>query len=144
MKDKQESGSHDLLEAHRELMVHLHALQEALAPAEKIDMPRLQSQLQTVQTEVKEHFQFEEQGGYLAVVLERKPQLKRTVEELRQEHDRLAGSLQELVRHCQHAITIEPELVAEIQGWMHRLRDHEARENKLVQETFNLETGAGD
>ncbi len=136
--------THDLLQVHRELMGHLKKLNAVVAGNDNLELPQLKAELEEVRAEVLEHFEFEEDGGYMAMVLSRKPQMKRTVDHLLEEHGQLSQNLEDILDSCNSADSVTQELTEKIHSWMDLLRHHESQENKLVQETFNIDTGTGD
>lgn len=131
----------NLLEAHRELGRHLSNL-DALLEASGQDRSRLVEEIEQVRRHVFSHFDFEEAGGYLSEVVERDPNRQPLVESLQQQHDELRQSLDELLAATAE-LTLQ-ELKSAIRSWIQHLLSHEARENRLVIETFDFDVGPGD
>lgn len=115
-------------------------------PAEGLaeHLPRL---LEEALRHCRQHMEYEEREGYLSGVMDRLPNLAGTLELLREEHaellDELAARLAE-ARAAATDRTMAATVVPRVRKWLERIRDHEIRENTLVQETFNRDTGAGD
>ena len=86
----------------------------------------------------------EEQNGYMDAMRKREPRLERTIEQLAAEHGQLKQSLDALVREAGAATSLSGTLQNEIREWVERVRQHEIRENDLVQDAFNLDIGAED
>lgn len=97
--------------------------------------------------EVREHMEFEERDGYLAPVQERIPRMFEAIEQLRGEHAALQSQLAKILTDA----TVRPgvyefreEVSPQLQHWLESMRNHERRENQLVQEAFNTDISAGD
>jgi hypothetical protein len=91
-----------------------------------------------------EHFRFEEQNGYMDVVREREPRLERTIQQLAEEHGQLTRSLDALIKEAGKATSLGDALREAILSWIECVRQHEARENDLVQDAFDLDIGVED
>jgi hypothetical protein len=102
------------------------------------------SRLERTQAHITEHFRFEEQNGYMAIVLQREPNLARTVEQLRGEHHQLALKLEGLLERMRTGQPLEGTIRDQVRSWVESVRQHEARENSLVQYAFNVDFGAED
>jgi hypothetical protein len=89
-------------------------------------------------------FRLEEQGGYMQVVRERQPRLERAVRDLRDDHSLLSIGLQEAIRVATAAATVDDQVRQSVVGWVQAMREHEARENQLIEEAFDLDFGPGD
>ena len=137
-----ESPARSLRQAHASLLEDLRKLEDA-AQASGAKPEDLRACLLATQAHVTEHFRFEEQDGYFAAVRKRAPHAHRTIQELAEDHRRLAGALQGLIQESTAPIVAEP-LRKRIAEWVLWVRDHEARENKLVQEVFNRDFEAED
>jgi hypothetical protein len=94
--------------------------------------------------QLSNHFRLEEENGYMAWVLEREPHLERTVEHLHDEHRSLADTLDRLIREASTKNTLDESLREQARAWLEQVRQHEARENRLVQDFFNLDIDAED
>jgi hypothetical protein len=128
---------------HAALLEELYELEEAArSPAAGPGV--LGARLAKARTHLATHFRFEEEDGYMDVVLQREPQRGRAVEELRQEHRRLAESLDALISEAGPAGQPAEAFRAKVRAWVGSVRDHESRENALVQAVFNLDVGAED
>jgi hypothetical protein len=80
----------------------------------------------------------------MQAVLDRAPHRKRQVEQLLAEHGEMGKLLAALTQESRTAPTVDDGLRGKVQAWVGRVRAHEAQENRLVQETFNLEIDAED
>ena len=103
--------------------------------------------LQQLNEHAVKHFAHEEEGGYFQEAIAAAPRLANRAEQLEQQHPALAAALAGLLaqaeegdgsEQCWQALTYRFEDLAQ------RLRQHEANENKLVQEAFNTDIGAED
>jgi hypothetical protein len=133
-----------LCRAHVALLEDLRKLEEAARPASGESLTELRARLGATQAHVTEHFRFEEQNGYLDAVRKREPRLERAIQQLAEEHRALAESLEVLIKQARAATTLDDPFREAIRRWVERVREHEARENDLVQDAFNLDIGAED
>jgi hypothetical protein len=95
----------------------------------------------------QQHMQYEERQGYLSGVMDRVPNVAETLETLRGEHAELLEELEARLAEARAAgsdRTMAATVVPRVRKWLERIRDHEIRENTLVQEAFNRDTGALD
>lgn len=100
--------------------------------------------LGVVQARMCEHFRLEEENGYMDTVRQRTPRLERAVQQLAEEHRVLGGLLGSLLGRARTATTVNPALGEEVRDWIRQVRQHELRENDLIQDAFTLDIGAGD
>lgn len=94
------------------------------------------------------HMALEEQGDYLAPVVERRPTLSGEVDLLNHEHGEMMQIAEEIHRTL-HALTPEDRLLARdccqrIESLLSYVRDHEHRENLLVLAVFTEDIGTTD
>jgi hypothetical protein len=105
-------------------------------------LPRMQAGLQEIRTELAHHFRKEEEGGCLEEAVARCPQLSVDVGHIEAEHRELLASLDDLIGRCRTlgATTAAQAQVldAEFRAVVHKLRAHEARENRVMQRGFNV------
>lgn len=103
--------------------------------------------LERVAFEVREHMEFEERDGYLAPVQERMPGLVGKIEQMRGEHVTLQTRLAQIlsdVRAQPGVYAFRVEMSPHIERWLDSMRDHERRENILVQDALNTDISACD
>jgi hypothetical protein len=100
--------------------------------------------LTELRAHVAQHFACEEEGGYMAVVLERRPESEHAVQQLLGQHRPMLALLDVFVREAEGAEKIDDDLRNRIAGWAELLRRHEAEENVLVEDAFNQDIGAED
>ncbi len=129
----------DLHRVHAALRHDLDRLPEALASPDKA-----RSFLTELRAHVVQHFRGEEDGGYMATVLERRPQSERVVRQLLAEHGPLLEGLDALVKEAGAAPQITADFRARVAAWADFLRRHEAEENVLVEDAFNQDIGQED
>jgi hypothetical protein len=91
-----------------------------------------------------QHFRCEEEGGYMATVLQRRPQSERAVRQLLAEHGPLLEGLDALLKEASTAEQIDDGFRARVGTWAALLRRHEAEENVLVEDAFNQDIGQDD
>jgi hypothetical protein len=133
-----------LKQSHRALFEELEGLVRA-ARATAEDRPaELVGPLEAARKEVLEHFCFEEENGYMALVLQIKPNLSRSVGQLHEEHGKLRESLEAVVGEVGASTALTGALRQKVLDWVDALRRHERSENVLVQDAFNLDLAAED
>ncbi len=117
------------------------------APVDVTRDRRLVILLELLTIEVREHREFEEEGGYLAPVMDLLPQRQNAVAQLQREHALLQAGLADALaclRTCVNGADFRDRIAPRLDQWLDRLHDHEQRENLLVQEAFNTDISAGD
>jgi hypothetical protein len=144
MKRPTTSPAADLAEAHRELLGNLRQLEQAAEALPDDDEGVLLARLEATRARLDDHFRFEEANGYMQAVLDRAPQLERKVQQLRHEHGELRQSLTALTRDAEGAQVASRRFRKGLKEWVGRLRDHEKRENLLVEDVFNCDLAAED
>lgn len=138
------SPAEDLAEAHRKLLGNLRQLEEAVEALPDADEGELMARLEATRAHLDDHFRFEECNGYMQAVLDRAPQLERKVQRLREEHGELRRSLTALAREAEEAQVASGRFRQDLKKWTTHLRDHEKRENLLVEDVFNCDVAAED
>jgi hypothetical protein len=135
-------GIEGLRQVHARLRRDLGEL-EAAAGAPAGEGPEdLGARLCRTRAHLAEHFRFEEENGYMSAVLLRDPNRARQIEQLLDEHRRLCAALESLVEEAGQAVT--EALRTKVPQWVASVRRHEEREDTLVQDVFNVDTGAED
>jgi hemerythrin-like domain-containing protein len=143
MKKTNRAPAATLAEAHRKLLEDLQNL-ERVAQASDADSTELSVCLKSIRTHLEEHFRLEEHNGYMQAVLDQAPQLERTVNQLRGEHDELRGSLAALLDGSRDMRSVKADFQQKVQKWIERVRNHESKENLLVEEAFNRDLATKD
>ncbi len=144
MKKLRTSLAEALSRTHAVLRDDLRKLKDAARLPGKQRPADMKALLVETRARVAEHFRFEEQNGYMDAVRKREPRLERTVLHLAEEHRQLAQALDALVQEAETAVGPDSGFDERIRAWVDRLRQHEARENELFQNAFNLDIGAED
>ena len=130
------------MRAHAALLNDLRELRAVLRT--RGDVTPLFLRLERLQAHLTRHFRCEERGGYLEEVRRREPQRKRVIEELLADHRRLSQGLADSLDEVRWASRLSDGLRGRIRHWVLAVRRHEARENRLVQDTFNRDLGPED
>lgn len=104
----------------------------------------LRDGLEATQAHIAEHFRLEEENGHLESVRQRDPRLGRSIDQLAEDHRQLTRGLDTLVGQARAAVQADEALCAGVRAWVRDLRQHEQRENALVQDAYNLDIGAED
>jgi hemerythrin-like domain-containing protein len=144
MGNSDRSVAEALGRAHVALLEDLRQLETATLPASGEGLAGLRARLDATRRHVTEHFRFEEQNGYMDAVRKREPRLERTIQQLAEEHHQLAQALEALIEESRAATSPEAALRDEIRRWVEHVRQHEARENDLVLDAFNVDLSAED
>ena len=92
-------------------------------------------------------FQLQDEGGYLAEVVEEFPNWSVQVDRLLQEREMLFSSLRQLRDRITQDIPfaeIAQRVRHDLRGWMTSFVAFQRHERRLVQTAFNLDVGVGD
>jgi len=144
MAKKETSVVESLSRAHRVLRKDLQKLEDSVQRTSDQGIPIVHAILDGTRTHILEHFRFEEQDGYMDKVRKREPRLQRAIDQLAGEHRQLAQALDTFIEDAKRASTLDPDLRERIREWVAAVRQHEAREDELVQDSFNLDVSAED
>jgi hypothetical protein len=144
MARKELSVSEALRHAHGVLMDDLDKLEEAVQPGSEVEIGDVHTRLRATRDAITEHFRFEEQNGYMDVVRNREPRLERAVQAMADEHRALAQTLDTLLEIARAATTVTEPFCEQVRAWTERIRNHEHRENGLVQDAFSTDISAED
>ena len=90
-----------------------------------------------------EHFTHEEDGGYMVAVVREHPHMENRIGNLQSDHRRLAGMLEAVIQQWNDEAR-RAQIKSTLDDFFAELRDHEQRENRLLQEAFCLDQGIGD
>lgn len=132
-----------LSRAHAALLKDLRKLKAFIASPNPEIMDLL-DRLDVTTTRMAEHFRLEEKDGYMESVRVRSPHLERAVDKLKCEHAELLITAKELLSDAQTAMRIDNGLRARVLDLIAAVRDHEERENILIEDVYNRETGLED
>ena len=144
MENKLHLVSEALGKAHAKLMSDLGDLDNLVRSARAGKAGELVQRLSVLKDHICEHFRFEEKNGYMDGVLQRAPQRKKTVDQLLQEHQQLVQALNALHDEVQSKSTVGEGDFFKLREWIEAVRQHEARENRLVEEVLNLDIAPED
>lgn len=104
--------------------------------------------LQDLRQKLSKHFEFEEQGGFMAEVTDAAPQLLNQVKELEIEHKRILSNLDSVLTDFKKSDVKDKlelqDIFNRISGIMTTLHQHEITENELMQSAFYREYGSPD
>ncbi len=126
------------------------AIIESETPAEQFSQWRhaLHQLLGDLANDLREHFNLEDEGGFMSAVLSRAPQKAPIVQRLQREHAEIARRLNkvvmdvEAVRHGNEASVLD--IRQQTTGVLSLLDAHEATEASLIQETYLQDEGGPD
>ena len=134
----------DLLKVHKVLEAELEKLDKTVSPAAQTALTDLYTCLDKIHSHLLHHFQFEDEGGYMADVVSMAPQKNRLVEDLHAEHKVLGEEIGHLVDQAKVVEGSLDALRQKITAWVAKVEAHEHQENTLVQEAYNLDIGNKD
>jgi len=99
-------------------------------------------------TQLRKHMEMEEYGGFMKHVRERRPTLTHEVEALQRQHRQMLHKCVNIESYMLDGKQPPEESIAkvreDIEDLLRSLHDHEITENKLVQQAFVQDIGAGD
>ena len=137
-----------LAECHQRLNVLLDRLAGVVkSPPEQVEAASLTALLDEILENLDEQFRLEEDNDYMADVLERYPTWYPQVRQLQEEHRLLQRHLREVqdrIARENAGSTLSREIHRQLRDWLNAYRNHDRRENDLVQEAFTLDVGAGE
>jgi hypothetical protein len=132
----------EMIQAHALLDKSLAQLERVTCSPQRRPLDEELLLLRVIAREVQAHFKLEERDGYMATVLKQAPQFTHAAQELLGEHRQLEASLAALI---QEASGRPPDEVrAQVSEWVTRIRQHESRENQVVQEAYNRDAAGED
>lgn len=144
MNPVENDSAERLARAHASLLTDLRTLEDEIRPAARTGLGELQARLAATRSHVREHFRFEERGGYLTGVRQCEPRLEHAIRELAQEHRRLLQDIDAIIAGARTAVQVDEPLAEAVHDWIRQLRHHEARENDLVQDALIPDLAAED
>lgn len=144
-----------ILQEHRELHGLLRSTREAIAAphespsanAVAAGCERIAQALTALREHLAEHFQQEEDGGFLEESLARLPRLASEAREVLAEHPGLLNEADRLIERTSRGdIPAQgwASLCHDVDRFATRLLDHERRENRVVQQGYNEDLGLVD
>ena len=144
METPQSSFADVLYDAHTVLLRDLQELEKAVASGSAESPVELAGWLERLRTHLVEHFQFEEEGGYMVPVLKEEPRFGPVIQELLAEHGKMERILDALILEVGGTRSIQDAFREKVRTWVAQVRRHETRENNLVQEAYYSSGATGD
>lgn len=132
-----------LNQAHNELMKELDALDTAIAAA-TLERSAVAARIEVTRDCLSRHFQLEESGGYMENVRSRSPHLDHTIDKLKGEHARLLDNVNHLLSLARSGKALDQSFRISVREFIEHVRGHERRENLLVEDSYNRDTGDKD
>ncbi len=96
---------------------------------------------------IADHFSHEEEGGYYSHVVDIAPWRASLVDGLKDQHAKLLKMIVQIAadaRRASHSLISSETVWKEFAAFLHLCAEHEARENRLVQELYSLDIAAAD
>lgn len=124
-----------------------HLLEQCINHPGQDQKGQLRSLFKDFNDHLLRHMDFEEEGGYMAPLLEVRPTVSSKVEQLQADHDHLRSELEEVMKEiestgefCQPVM----DMILRLANLLDFVETHERAENGLVMETFFQDTGDKD
>ena len=144
-----------ILQEHRELHALLRSTREAIkhdsppasASSRSAGAQRIAAALTALRDHLAEHFQLEENGGFLEESLARLPRLASEAKQVLAEHPGLLEEADRLITQSSRGDIPAngwASLCHDVDQFATRLLDHERRENSVVQQGYNEDLGLTD
>ncbi|HSW44516.1 MAG TPA: hemerythrin domain-containing protein [Phycisphaerae bacterium] len=120
------------------------------SPRVKVDawLKDLKDEFERFRAHMQKHFALEEEGGYLAAVLQDRPGFHDDVQRLRDQHAEagpLMTSIFEEVNHLEVGTPLHLlDSCARIRNLLGILKEHETTEDRLVLQAFSQDMGGND
>jgi hemerythrin len=133
-----------LNKAHVQLKEELRGLENLVRNPDKMEPNDTTYHLVNLRQHLLDHFRLEEEGGYMDVVAQREPNLHREMEQLKEDHKRLAAGLDALIADARMGQAGTAAFAQRVRDWVASVRRHEADENRLLQDAFTLDVTAED
>lgn len=144
MKKSAEFVADSFRRVHDALLRDLDELDLATRLPAETALKALRHGLDTVHQHLKRHFRLEEGDGYMEEVRQRQPGLERPIAELESQHILLRRTVERLIKQAKKLPAASPAFREAVRHWIHQVREHGARETRLLQESFNLDIAAED
>lgn len=138
--DKGSSVEQQILEEHRTIRAITQHVEQAR------DLNELLARLAEFKTVLEPHFRTEQApDGFFDVVRGRASHHAGRIGQLESDHDHLLGEIDRLMASAQACLTGPiAEILKQAADLSRRLRDHEAREDRLLIDAMYTDTGLGD
>lgn len=133
----------------RRLLADANSLLEP-TPADPTTIRRLASLLAELRDQLAMHFSLEEAFGYFEDPLSVAPHLSQQAESLRRQHKDFYKEICHLAAIAEQVASGSSKsrgfelVVCEFREFYGRLQDHEAKENDLIVQAYNVDIGVGD
>ena len=137
----------DAIDLEHHELERLYASIRATLAARRGDLEVVRSLFARLAERVKEHFASEETGGYFDEIIEIAPRLSGEADRLQHEHAELlevAEQLADNIRHAQNSPIWWKAIRFDFESFIRRCEEHEAAENRLVQDAYLQDIGAMD
>jgi len=131
---------------HEELAREMGRVRHAL-DAEPRDRARAVDSILRMHELVESHFEHEEQDGYMNEPIQQAPHLTERADHLLRQHPSLLEEVTKLRMLAKAGVESESwweEIHTRFDRFSQAFLDHEAGENKLIQEVFTQDVGTGD
>lgn len=133
-----------LARAHAALLKDLRRLKKSLSLPDPDNLQEAMDRLDVLSRRLEQHFRLEEENGYMDAVLARSPYLERTIAKLKDDHEQLLKTARQISEAASTGRRIDDIFRDQIIAFIEAVRDHEKRENILIEDAFNQDIGNED
>jgi hypothetical protein len=130
--------------SHVSLLANLKKVEALVQPQTVASLLTVVKQLAATKSHLGDHYGSEEQGGWMDAIRRQEPRFSHTVEHLQAQRRELVHSLETLIEEAEAARELDYPLRKKIGRWVQRVRENEACETDLLEETLEADLGAGD
>ncbi len=133
-----------LAEAHARLNKDLDELKKMSEAGAVEDRGEWLKKLRHLHKDLRQHFHFEEEDGYMADVQRLEPNRERIIHELAAEHQDLDQALLGMIESLEQNRATIAQTHAALHHWFQAMDRHEHKETGLIQEVFQRDYEAED
>ena len=105
-------------------------------------------QLRDFQNQLQKHFDLEEDGGYNTDLIQIAPRLSTQVAHLEEDHRKIISDLNHILDNMKRINEVQSPMILRIKDRVDALlffiKDHESKENAIIQEAYYQDFGIGD
>ena len=144
MKSSATRTASNLDPCHESLLEDLKNLQETFDSVATLTSLAAGVRLAVMRSRLADHFGFDEQTVWMELLRKREPRFDHVATCLLREHCELTQSLDILIGEAEATQSVDEAFREQVRHWIARVRDHEFREDQLLEESANEDLGTGD
>ena len=145
MTELRDPVARDCFREHASLNQQLARMEKLVRAPDPAGADALREQLRDLRDVLSRHMASEEKpDGFMDQVRRRTARYDAALKELRDEHRSLSTGLDTLIAEAADFEEVPGPFASRLRSWSDTLRDHESRENHLLQAAFTVDLGAKD